>query len=173
VAIELLFPLTPVLETERGSFDMKIKPSTRNAFTLLEVVIGMMVCGIVFISLYAGLSQGFKITQISRENLRATQVMVERLESIRLNTFDELDSPGFVPTGAISEPYYWVSSNDYGGFNYSVTVSITNAPITASYSDDLRLVNVNVVWTSGGITRNRDMSTLIARNGLQAYIYQE
>lgn len=151
---------------------MKINLSSRNAFTLLEVAIGMMICGIVFISLYAGLSQGFKITQISRENLRATQVMVERLESIRLNTFDQIESPGFVPLGAIDEPYFWVSSNDYGGFNYSVQVGITNAPFSASYSDDLKMVTVNVNWTSGGVSRSRQMSTLIARNGLQAYIYQ-
>lgn len=136
----------------------------------MEAVIGMMVCGIVFISLYAGLSQGFKITQISRENLRATQVMIERLESIRLNTFEQLESPGFVPSGAVPEPYYRVSSNDNGGFNYMVTVTISNAPFSTSYSGDLKSVNVKVDWTSGGISRTREMNTLIARNGLQAYI---
>ena len=151
---------------------MKINPNPRNAFTILEVVIGMLVCGIVLTSLYAGMSQGFRVTQIARENLRATQVMVERLESIRLNTFDQLDAPGFVPTNAVDEPYYWVSSNNNGGFDYSVMVTISNAPITESYSADLRLVNVKVDWTSGGIFRSRQMSTLIARNGLQAYIYQ-
>jgi type II secretory pathway pseudopilin PulG len=150
---------------------MKIKPSSRNAFTLIEVAIGMMVCGIVFVSLYAGLSQGFKVTQISRENLRATQVMLERLESIRLNTFDQLSTPGFVPTQAIDEPYYSVSATNYGGFNYSVTVTVTNAPLTASYANDLKMVNVKVAWTSGGVNRIREMSTLIARNGLQAYVY--
>lgn len=152
---------------------MKINPSQRNAFTILECAIGMMVCGIVMVSLYAGMSQGFKITQISRENLRATQVMIERLESIRLNTFDQLDTPGFVPTGAIAEPYYAVSPTNNGGFNYSVTVSISNAPFTASYSDDLRLVNVKVDWTSGGVLRTREMRGLIARNGLQAYVNKE
>lgn len=152
---------------------MKINPSPRNAFTILEAVIGMMVCGIVFISLYAGMSQGFKITQISRENLRATQIMVERLESVRLNTFDQLDTPGFVPTNSVEEPYYWVDTNDNGGLIYSVTVHVENAPFSSlSYNDDLRLVNVQVTWTSGGIFRSREMNTLIARNGLQAYIYQ-
>ncbi len=150
---------------------MKINPSIRGAFTLIEVVISILVCGIVFISLYAGMSQGFKVTQISRENLRATQVMVERLESIRLNTFDQLNSPGFVPTQAVNEPYYAVNSNDNGGFNYSVTVTISNAPMTTSYSDDLKLVDVRVTWTSTGLLRTRAMSTLIARHGLQAYVY--
>jgi hypothetical protein len=150
---------------------MKINLSSRNAFTILEAVIGMMVCGIVFISLYAGMSQGFRVTQMSRENLRATQIMVERLESIRLNTFDQLTSPGFVPTNAVPEPYYWVNTNDNGGLIYSVTVGVSNAPVAASYSDSLKLVNVKVTWTSGGIFRTRQMSTLIARNGLQRYIY--
>lgn len=149
---------------------MKIHLSSRNAFTIIETAIGMLVCGITFVSLYAGLSQGFKITQISRENLRATQVMIERLESVRLNTFDQLDSPGFVPTGAIDEPYYGVSSNNNGGFNYSVTVSITNVPFAVGYSDNLRLISVKVDWASGGVARSREMSTLLARNGLQAYI---
>lgn len=130
----------------------------------------MAVCGIVLVSLYAGFSAGFKITQVSRENLRATQVMIERLESIRLNTFDQLTSPGFVPTQAINEPYYMMGTNA-NGFYYAVTVAISNAPIAASYSGDLKLVNVKVSWTSGGILRLREMNTLIARNGLQSYIY--
>ncbi|MEO6036117.1 MAG: prepilin-type N-terminal cleavage/methylation domain-containing protein [Verrucomicrobiota bacterium] len=150
---------------------MRINTNTRKAFTILEVMVAMMVCGVVIFSLYAGLSQGFKITQISRENLRATQVMVERLESIRLNTFDQLNTPGFVPTQAIPEPYYSVNSNDNGGFNYSVTVILTNAPLTTSYTADLKMVTVKISWTSGNIFRQREMSTLIARNGLQSYIY--
>jgi hypothetical protein len=136
----------------------------------MEAVTGTLVCGIVLVSLYAGISSGFKVTQSSRENLRATQVMIERLESVRLNTFEQLNTPGFVPTQAISEPYYAVGTN-IGGFNYSVKVILTNAPMTTSYSDDLKLVTVQVSWTSGGLTRERQMSTLIARNGLQAYIY--
>ena len=151
---------------------MKINLSQKSAFTLVEVVAGMVVCGIVFISLYAGLSQGFKITQFAREDLRATQVMVERLESVRLCTFDQLTTPGFVPTNALEEPYYWISTNDSGGFNYSVTVTVSNAPLSGlSYTNDLKLVNVKVSWVSSGTSRSRQMSTLIARNGLQTYIY--
>jgi type II secretory pathway pseudopilin PulG len=151
---------------------MKINPSTRSAFTILEVVISILVCGVVFISLYAGMSQGFKITKISRENLRATQVMIERLESIRLNTFDQLNTVGFVPTQAVEEPYYTVGTNN-GGFNYSVTVTVSNPPVNATYSADLKLVNVRVTWNSGGLLRTRQMNTLIARNGLQAYLERE
>ena len=97
--------------------------------------------------------------------------MIERLESVRLNTFDQLDAPGFVPTQPIPEPYYGVSSNDNGGFDYAVTVSMTNAPFNTSYSTDLRMVTVKVSWTSAGVFKKREMSTLIARDGLQSYVY--
>jgi hypothetical protein len=110
------------------------------------------------------------LTQTAREDLRATQVMVERLESVRLSTFEQLNAPGFIPTDAIQEPYYWIGTNN-GGFNYAVTVTLTNAPINASYTNDLKLVNVKVTWTQSGMLRTRQMSTLIARNGLQSYIF--
>lgn len=149
---------------------MKINLSSKNAFTILEVIAGMTVCGIVFISLYAGLSQGFRLTQIAREDLRATQVMIERLESVRLCTYEQLNTPGFVPTDPVDEPYYW-STNQNGGFNYSVTVTVSNAPFNTSYSDDLKLVNVKVTWTASGMLRTREMNTLIAKNGLQTYVF--
>jgi len=149
---------------------MKIKLSSQNAFTLVEVAAGMAVCGIVFISLYAGLSQGFKLTKLAREELRATQVMAERLESVRLSTFEQLNTSGFIPDYAVQEPYYWNGSSN-GGFNYDVTVTISNAPVSASYANDLKLVNVKVTWTDSGMLKTRQMSTLIAKNGLQSYIY--
>ena len=46
----------------------------RNAegFTLAEVVVAVGVLAISFVSLYAGMSAGFAMTRVSRENLRAT-----------------------------------------------------------------------------------------------------
>ncbi|MEO5802945.1 MAG: hypothetical protein ABIR24_05410 [Verrucomicrobiota bacterium] len=148
---------------------MKIKLSTRGAFSLLEVIAGMVVCGIVMLSLYAGISSGFNITEVARENLRATQVMVEKLETIRLYTFEQIEAPGFIPP-TFSEPYFAIGTN-VGNLSYSGTVTISTPPMTPSYSDDLKQVDIQITWTSGGILRTREMSTLIARNGLQAYIY--
>ena len=148
---------------------MKINLSTRGAFSLLEVIAGMMVCGIVMLSLYAGVSSGFNVTEIARENLRATQVMVEKLETIRLYTFEQIGTPGFIPA-TFSEPYFAIGTNA-GHLTYSGTVTISDPPMAPSYSDDLKQVDIQITWTSGGILRTRSMSTLIARNGLQAYVY--
>ena len=63
--------------------DRKHKASLA-AFTLAEVVIAVGVLGVSIISLYAGISSGFALTRSSRENLRATQIMVEQMEAIRL-----------------------------------------------------------------------------------------
>ena len=150
---------------------MKIKLSRRGAFSLLEVIAGMVVCGIVMLSLYAGVSSGFSITEVARENLRATQVMVEKLETIRLYTFEQIETEGFIPE-TFSEPYFAIGTNA-GHLNYSGTVTISDPPLSPlpSYSDYLKKVDIQITWTSGGVLRTREMSTLIARNGLQRYIY--
>ncbi len=54
------------------------------AYTLAEVIMGAMMVTITFVSLYAGMSTGFAVTKAARENLRATQIMLERMEGIRL-----------------------------------------------------------------------------------------
>ncbi len=148
---------------------MRINLSTRSAFSLLEVLAAMAVCGIVLLSLYAGLSAGFAVTQVARENLRATQVMVEKLETIRLYTFDEIERTNFIPT-TFESPYYSYGTNR-SSLVYSGRVTIGPAPVSASYSNDLKQVLIQIQWTSGGVVRSRQMDTLIARNGLQAYIY--
>jgi prepilin-type N-terminal cleavage/methylation domain-containing protein len=148
---------------------MTIKPSKQAAFSLLEVIAAMVVCSIVILSLYAGLSSGFKIMEVARENLRATQVMVEKLETIRLYTFEQISSNGFIPP-TFTASYFSMGTNN-SGLTYSGTVAISDPPFTASYDEDLKFVEIRISWTSGGVFREREMNTLIARNGLQAYIY--
>ena len=148
---------------------MKIKLSNRAAFTLLEVLIAMFVVGTVLVSLYAGMSGGFAVTQVSRENLRATQVMVEKLETIRLYTFEQIAVSNFIPS-TFTAPYYSYGTNQ-SSLVYTGRVTISAAPFNASYSGDLKQVDIQIQWISGGVQRTRQMNTLVARNGLQAYIY--
>jgi type II secretory pathway pseudopilin PulG len=158
-----------VTQPSQRLFAMKINLSKRGAFTLLETIAAMAVCGIVLLSLYAGLSSGFSITQVSRENLRATQVMIEKLETIRLYTFDQIEQTNFIPS-TFTAPYYSFGTNT-SGLVYSGRVTISTPAINTSYSNDLKLVDIEISWMSGGVVRTRQMNTLIARNGLQAYIY--
>jgi type II secretory pathway pseudopilin PulG len=157
---------------------IKLKPTQRaggrstQAMTLIEVLIATVGISILAATLYVALSQGFAVIQVARENLRATQILQEKMETMRVYNWDQINTPGFVPS-SFTEPFYAVDSNNNGGFDYSGSVTITNAfPLgSASYSDDLRWVIVQVQWMSGNVMRRREMRTLVSQFGLHTYIY--
>src|SRR6516165_10390314 len=71
----------------------------REGFTLVEVMMAVAVMGVMLIGLYGGLGYGFKQIQLAREDERATQIMAERMEVVRLLSWDQLvNLPGYVPT---------------------------------------------------------------------------
>lgn len=123
-------------------------------------------------ALYSGMLLGSGILQGARENLRANQILIEKMETIRLYTYTQITTPGFIPS-TFSAPYEPGSSTNSAstGLTYSGTTVITNIPASPSYADDVRLVIVSVNWTSGNLQHTREMRTWVARNGLQTYIY--
>lgn len=145
-------------------------------FTLAEVVIAVGILGVSFVSLYAGMSAGFSMTQISRENLRATQIMVEKMEGIRLFNWDQVTVSNMIPTKFTTRYYPGVRGGQPSGLTYTGTITVTNlasmqfAP-AKSYDANLRVVTVEVGWMSGNIQRTRSMSTLISKDGLQNYVF--
>ena len=150
----------------------------------MEVLVAVAVIGIAFVSLYAGMASGFSLVALSRENLRANQIMMDRLEECRLYTWEYLTNPTNVPT-AFTTPFYPtnsdVSLSDLSrgsvvvghDFTFYGTLTITNAGLTNTYRDNLRLIVVTLTWTNGNVPRNRSVSTYVARNGMQSYIYLE
>src|ERR1044072_8496338 len=87
------------------------KPA-RNGFTLVDALFAIAVAGVMFLALYAGLAFGFKIIKMTRENVRATQIMLEKMETIRLYTWTQINSNGFTPTNKFVVPYYSVGSTN-------------------------------------------------------------
>jgi prepilin-type N-terminal cleavage/methylation domain-containing protein len=141
------------------------------AFTLVEVVIASALVGIMFLAFMGGFSMCFQNVQLDRENSRATQILLEKTELLRLYNWDQVvgnDTNVVIPL-TFSSPFYPDTNN--GGFNYSGSVTITNAPIIEAYSNDMRYVTINLSWTSRGIQRTRTMSSYVSRYGLQNYIY--
>src|ERR1051326_1593191 len=63
----------------------------QTAFSILEVLVGAAIFGLGLVSLLVGLSTSFAFTRLAREDLRATQIMVERLETIRLYNWDQIN----------------------------------------------------------------------------------
>lgn len=152
-------------------------------------MIATAVISVAFVSLYSGIASSFGVLSVARENLRANQIMVEKLETIRLYNWDQINSNGFISpsftapffptvitnlsgTNQDGSPRYATYTNGvHGGVTYHGTVEITNAPVSSAYAANMRLVTVSLLWTNGNVPRNRTMQTLISANGLQDYIF--
>lgn len=140
------------------------------AFSTLEVLIAVLVCGTVFVSLYSGISSGFAFVQLARENLRGTQILEEKMETIRLYRWDQINQPGFIPTNFVDQ-FYPVATQAVVGLRYTGVVTIADAPVTEYYNDALKQVTIDLSWKSGPVVRKRQMTTLVSQYGLQNYIY--
>ena len=66
------------------------------AFTLVETLLGSVLTVIVFGALLVTIAYGFGVMQASSENNRATQILLERMEGLRLYTWDQLVSSNMV-----------------------------------------------------------------------------
>ncbi len=139
------------------------------AFALAEMMVAAGILGITVVAMYLGLSSGFGIIQLARENLRGTQILQEKMETIRLYTWDQITQPGFVPATFLED--FYASTNASKGLVYTGSVTIAAAPVLEVYSNDLKQVTIRVQWKSGGAVRTREMVTFVGKHGLQNYIY--
>ena len=147
--------------------------TSRPGFTLVEAIVAMAVVGIVVMALYGGITSSFLIIRIARENLRATQIMLEKMEVMRLCTWDQVNSNGFIPS-TFTASYYTKNSTNLTGVIYDGRITI--APVTAlqingSYNDDMRKITVDVGWTTQNQNHTRQISTYVSRYGIQNYLF--
>lgn len=156
---------------------MKLKGQTRHknseaAFTLAEVAVASGIIGISCLSLIIALSAGFSTVQATREDLRATQIMVQKMETLRLYNWSELQATNYVsPTFST---YFDPTTSKGALYVGEVTLDApTNLP--SGYSSQIYSVTVSVSWTNymGGhaIAHHRSMQTYSALYGIQNYVY--
>ena len=134
-------------------------------------MVALGVSGFMLVALYAGFSAGFSVLRLARENLRATQILAERMEVVRLVKWTDVN-PGFIPS-SFTAPFFANDTNStvVGGFNYSGTVVVTNAPLSETYASDLKMIQITLNWNSGTTQRTRQMTTYVSKYGLQNYVY--
>ena len=140
---------------------------------MIEVIMGVALTGFMFVSLYGGISSSFAVTQLARENLRGTQIMLERMEGIRLYNWDQLCYSNMIPA-TFTNYYYPLATNGQSrGIVYSGSMIVTNSSLSpwASYGDKMRTITVSISWTNSNIPRSRSISTLVSKNGVQNYVY--
>jgi len=131
--------------------------------TVILAILGAAIIG--------SITYGMLMMAQARENARATQILLEKIETIRLYNWSEVVSNGFVPT-AFVDYYAPTSPTNQLGAVYNGTISVTNVNFANSYSTNMRQFVVTVNWTTGGrIPHTRSVCTYVAKDGIQNYVY--
>jgi len=143
----------------------------------VEAVIGMLIFGITAVALYGGLMSGFSTVRMARENQRATQIILDTMEMVRLYSWDQLNTTGFLPTTFTVVDTGPAKTDTKGnkitpsGVTYTGKINLSNPSLSTNYDSRLKVVTVELNWTTGGVQRTRTLSTLVANDGLYSYIY--
>jgi type II secretory pathway pseudopilin PulG len=147
----------------------------RMAFTLVEVLIGAAIMALMLLALFGGISYGFSETQLARENLRATQIMLEKMEGIRLYSYDQILYSNLFSTTFTNQYYPLVTTNQSPGPTYYGQILFSNANLGTAYSSNMLTVTVSVTWTNSygaiSVPRTRQMQSMIGRWGIQNYSF--
>lgn len=165
---------------------MNIIPSSpasrraREAFSLIEVCMSVAILAVMLVSLYGGMSSSFGVIQSARENLRATQIMLERVEGLRLYNWNQLVYSNMIPAWFTNYYYPLAANGESKGCTYVGRMEIVTPTLNppATYSTNMRAINVQIYWTNYNgknftkkIVRSRTLRTYTARDGIQNYVF--
>jgi len=140
-------------------------------FTIAEVVFAVMIVAIGAAGLMSCFSYGFKVIGQIQQNQRATQIMVEKSETLRLYSWDQVNTSGFIPSTFIATYDGDYAASNYTGTIYYGTVNIGDFPYNTSYKAKMKKLDLTLRWNSQGISRTRSLTTYIAKDGIQNYVY--
>lgn len=152
---------------------MRIRCNQRaqSGITLVEIVMSVVVLAIMASGIFGSFRYGFFSLLLVRENQRATQIILEKVETIRLYKWDQVTSTnGFIPS-TFTDKYDPRATGNDQGLTYYGTVTITNCPVGTSYANNMRQLTVTLNWTTRDIPHTRSVTTFIAKDGIQNYVY--
>ena len=151
----------------------RVRSRSESGFSLVENFVALSIVAIMLTSLYGGFASGFSTMCTTREAQRATQIMLTKLETVRLSNYNQLNNTVYNPTTFTD--YFDPKNQAAGGGGIVYTGTFTpSAPllgtIPESYRTNMTLVTVSVSWTSGKVQHTRSMQTYVARDGIESYI---
>jgi uncharacterized protein (TIGR02598 family) len=137
-------------------------------FTLVETLMAVGLGSFMIGTLYSGFASGISAMRTTREDLRATQIMLGRVERLRLCTWSQITNPASNPPTTTD---YFDTANQQ--VPYTVTYQAATPAVGTlpdAYRTNMLLVTLETTWTSGGIQHQRSMQTYVARYGMEGYI---
>lgn len=139
------------------------KRSGKEAFTLVEVVVSMVLLGIIFSSAFSTYMLGIDMINDAREELRASQIIQSEIERLRTKNWTQLCSLTQVDTVTPRGEFAAYYADKYTAFRYLIELNTAG---------DKMLVAIRVHWTnSKGQTSVRWFNTIFVQNGLNDYYY--
>ena len=170
---ELRTPLTPLVA---GPFmkctfgHRESRRSARSGFSLVEAVVGLAVFGVMLMTFFLGLYQSLTVVRTARETLRGTQIATEKMDTLRLYTWTQLNTPGFVATNF--QVKFDPLSTSKSSITYTGLVQILDAklPDGEPYSTNTKQVTITLRWQSSVPARQLQMTTYVSRYGLSTFV---
>lgn len=145
-------------------------------YTLVEVLCSIFIAAVTVTVLFYGFNNGFAILRTTREDLRATQILMQKTEAFRLFTWAQLTNAQN-STATFQESYNPSGGASNAGTVYYGSLSAvgpaTNIPDTVPYKSNLHLITITVNWTNSvgtkAVAHTRQVQTLSALAGMQNY----
>ncbi len=148
----------------------------RAAFTLVEVLCSIGIAAFVVSTLFASYDGGYAILRVTRDDMRATQILMEKTESFRLFTWRQLSN---TPTTFVNYYYPMGVTNNSAGTVYIGTINATgnatNIPSSLGYRTNIHLITITLKWTNNfagnQVPHTRQVQTMNALGGMQNYLF--
>jgi len=154
----------------------RLRCKADGGYTLAEVVIAIFLVGTLVLALFGAFSSGLTAVEAARENLRATQILMQKMENIRLLTWNQLTNTTLAPA-SFTEYYDPLSTNSGVAFTGSYALTLAPTEVLSAYRQDTAKATITVFWTNTTGNRiprveSRSMTTLVAHYGVHSYVFQ-
>jgi len=127
------------------------RKNKNSGLTLIEVLVGVFLLLLVFVSIFTLIQLSIKLTSQSKARISATALANQKLELARNLSYNQIGTVGGIPAGSISE----TEVVDRNGISYTVktTVVYVDDPFDGSFPNDslawdYKRIKIKVSWSA-------------------------
>ena len=152
--------------------------SPRNArstsgFTLVEMMVALVFIGVVLVSAFATVNQGYHALETARDYTRVAQVLQSQMEDVRMFSWDELEQIHLTTSGDWVQVTLDEEFIELFGDRYRVWRAVDNRWEGGVELTDQKEIRVSAWWQdSQGNAHNKIITTWFTKGGLHDYFYR-